>query len=71
MKIKCKKQHARVRDKISTERKGKDFREISIYEFTYSSYGFLFANKSKAKIQKLLTQLGAVVIFIQKSQAFE
>ena len=69
MQIKCKKQRARVQDKISTERIGRDFLEISIYEFTYSSYGFLFANKSK--IQKLLTQLGPAVTFIQKSQAFD
>ena len=58
MQIKCKKQRARVQDKISTERIGRDFLEISIYEFTYSRYGFLFANKSKFKTQKLLTQLG-------------
>ena len=58
MQIKCKKQRARVQDKISTERIGRDFLEISIYEFTYSRYGFLFANKSKCKTQKLLTQLG-------------
>ena len=58
MQIKCKKQRARVQDKISTERIGRDFLEISIYEFTYSRYGFLFANKSKSKTQKLLTQLG-------------
>ena len=57
MQIKCKKQRARVQDKISTERIGRDFLEISIYEFTYSRYGFLFANKSKSKTQKL-TQLG-------------
>ena len=58
MQIKCKKQRARVQDKISTERIGRDFLEISIYEFTYSRYGFLFANKSKSKTQKLLTQQG-------------
>lgn len=70
MQIKCKKQRARVQDKISTERIGRDFLEISIYEFTYSRYGFLFANKSKSKTQKL-TQLGLDKTLIQKSQAFD
>ena len=59
MQIKCKKQRARVQDKISTERIGRDFLEISIYEFTYSRYGFLFANKSKCKTQKPLTNYWA------------